>query len=148
MITATTLNTLVLLLYNWMLTNKKVDKYLAWILSFCQPLYSAHGQHLINNNTITLNFLNQLCKCEISVNLPYAVCVKLKNIFFLSLWTQPEENLMWTIWSWIIASASYSYVILKCSLTQHMFKISRLLFSALLTSHCQTCFYKNPSSEN
>jgi hypothetical protein len=53
MITTTALNTFVFLFYTWMLTNKKQDKYLAWILSFCQLLYTAPGQHLINNNTIT-----------------------------------------------------------------------------------------------
>jgi hypothetical protein len=49
--TTTTLNTFVLLFYNWLL-NKKQDKYLAWILSLCQPFYRAPGQHLIDNNTI------------------------------------------------------------------------------------------------
>jgi len=51
--TTITLNTFVLLLYNWLLRNKKQDKYLAWILSLCQPFYRAAGQHLIGNNTIT-----------------------------------------------------------------------------------------------
>jgi len=51
--TTTTLNTFVPLLYNWLLTNKKQDKYLAWILSLCQPFYRAPGQHLIDNNPIT-----------------------------------------------------------------------------------------------
>jgi len=49
--TATTISTFVLLLYNWLLRNKKQDKYLAWILSLCQLFYRAHGQHLIGDNT-------------------------------------------------------------------------------------------------
>jgi hypothetical protein len=63
---------------------------------------------------------------------------EIKKIFFLFLWAQPEENLMWTIWRWLTAFASYSNVILKYSLTQHIYKISRLLVSALLTRHCRT----------
>jgi len=51
--TTTTFSTFVLLLYNWLLTNRKQDKYFAWILSLCQPFYRAPGQHLIDYNTIT-----------------------------------------------------------------------------------------------
>ena len=68
-------------------------------------------------------------------------CEIKRKVFFLFLGAQPEENLVWTILSWLIDFASFSNVILKYSLTQNIYKISRLLFSALLTSHYQNFFF-------
>jgi len=71
-------------------------------------------------------------------------CEIKRKVFLLILGAQPEKNLVWIILSWLIDFASFSNVILKYSLTQNIYKFSRLLFSALLTRHYQNfVFIKN-----